>query len=327
VRKIALLVPAGAAALVLAGAPGTATRSFTNPVFKGNFPDPFVLRVGGTYYAYGTNDIDEKVQTLRSRDLVHWRRGLDAMPSLAPWTLRGYTWAPEVLRRGDGTFVLYYTARSFDAGKQCVGRAVSRWPRGPFIDRARKPFVCQAALGGSIDPSPFRDANGDLYLLWKNDGNCCGRRTFIWAQRMSRDGLRLVGRRVRLVGNDAAWEGAVVEAPTLWQERGRYYLFFSANAYNSANYAVGYATCAGPLGPCRPSPRNPILASACRAAGPGHQAIVRDRLGRTWIVYHAWPPDKIGTVTPGRVLWLDRLEWRRAGPVVRGPTCRSQPAP
>jgi beta-xylosidase len=325
VTRIALV--AGVAALLAAGLAGAAPRQFTNPVFRSDFPDPFVLRAGSTYYAYATNSVSANVQTLRSTDLVHWRRGKDAMPNLAPWTLRGRTWAPEVLRVGPGRYVLYYTARSFDLDSQCVGRAVSRSPAGPFVDRSSKPLVCQKKEGGSIDPDGFRDTNGHLYLVWKNDGNCCGFPTYLYSQRLSKDGLGLVGKRVRLVRNDAAWESTTVEAPTMWKQAGKYFLFFSANVYNTSFYAVGYATCAGPLGPCKDSKDNPILSSACRAAGPGHQTLIRDRKGRTWIVYHAWPPSKIGSVTPGRQLWIDRLDWRGGKPVVHGPTCKPQPAP
>ena len=300
---------------------------FTNPVYDENFPDPFVLPVGGSYYAYGTNGERGNVPTLRSRDLVRWTADGDALPTLGPWAVEGRTWAPEVLRGPKATYVLYYTAQSPELSAQCIGRAVAKSPRGPFVDRSRRPLVCQKAEGGSIDASPFRDDDGALYLLWKNDGNCCGFDTFIYAQRLSKDGLRLVGRRSRLVKQDARWEGSLVEAPTLWKHGRRYYLFFSANAYDSDAYAVGYASCRGPLGPCRDSPENPILTSRCGAAGPGHQTLVKDDEGDTWIVYHAWPPDAVGSVFPGRLVWIDRVVWRGGEPSVRGPTCRPQPLP
>jgi beta-xylosidase len=307
--------------------PSTPSPRFTNPVYEEDFPDPFVLRVDGTYYAYGTNGDGMNVRTLRSPDLVRWKAGKDALPELGSWAFTGRTWAPEVLRRGDGNFVLYYTALSSRLSSQCIGAAIASSPRGPFVDRGKQPLVCQKAEGGSIDASPFRDRDGALYLLWKNDGNCCGVDTFIYAQRLSANGLKLLGRRTRLVKQDAKWEGQLVEAPTLWRQGGRYYLFFSANAFDSALYAVGYARCKGPLGPCTDAPGNPILDAACEAAGPGHQTIVRDDDGETWMVYHAWPPHAVGSVFPGRVLWIDRLEWRNGTPVVRGPTCRPQPVP
>jgi len=295
-------------------------------VWDENFPDPFVLRVGATYYAYATNGENGNVPMLTSRDLVEWRQGGDALPKLGPWADIGKTWAPEVLRRADGRFVLYYTATSTTNGRQCIGRAVAGDPSGPFVDRSATPLVCQAAAGGSIDPDPFADGPR-LYLLWKNDGNAVGLDTFIYAQRLSADGLERVGRAAQLVKQDAPWEGALVEAPTLWKQDGRYYLFFSANAFYDATYAVGYATCDGPLGPCQDSPSNPILKTGCNAVGPGHQSIVRDDDGETWLVYHAWPPDAVNSEFPGRQLWIDRLVWKDAKPDVLGPTCGAQPRP
>ena len=49
--------------------------------------------------------------------------------------------------------------------------------------------------------------------------------------------------------------------------------------------------------------------------------------GETWLLYHAWPPDAIGSVVPGRQLWLDRVEWPGGRPVVRGPSPGPQPMP
>ena len=301
-------------------------RTFENPVHDANFPDPFVLRSGGAYHAYSTNDYTANVPTLRSRDLVDWTAGGDAMPDLAPWAAPGKTWAPEVLRRDDG-YVLYYTAASVAAGVQCVGRAAGDVPGGPFVDRSREPLVCQKSEGGSIDASPFRDGDGSLYLYWKNDGNAIGADTHIYAQRLSGDGLRLVGERVRLFKQDAAWEGDLVEAPFMWKREGEYFMFFSANAFDSDDYATGYATCEGPLGPCRKAPENPVLRSGRGAAGPGHGAVVTDGSGRTWLAYHAWQPDSVGIEPPGRTFWLDRLVWRDGRPEVLGPTQEPQPVP
>jgi hypothetical protein len=45
------------------------------------------------------------------------------------------------------------------------------------------------------------------------------------------------------------------------------------------------------------------------------------------MLYHAWPADTVGSEVPGRVLWLDRVEWKDGKPVVDGPTCGGQAAP
>ena len=301
-----------------------AADEFQNPLYEQGSPGRFLLLVDGTYYAYATNSDDENVPTLTSKDLVRWEPAGDAMPKLAPWVLAGKTWAPEIAKIGN-TYHLYYTAGSLDVMKQCVGHAVARKPTGPYADMSKKPLVCQVNEGGSIDAHPFRDADGTLYLLWKNDGNCCGMDTFIYSQKLSKDGSKLVGKRIRLVKQDSAWEGMLVEAPSLLEQEGTYYLFFSGNAYNTDAYAVGYATCETPLGPCEDAPENPILATECDAGGPGHQTFITDDDGELWIVYHAWEggPD----LAPGRSMWIDEVVWKDGKPDVLGPTCEPQPRP
>jgi beta-xylosidase len=236
-------------------------------------------------------------------------------------------WAPDVLRRSDGKYVLYYAGADTDVSHECIGHALASKPTGPFIDRSSKAFVCQASLGGDIDPATFKDSNGRVYLLWKNDGNCCGMTTWLYSQQLSSDGMKLLGKPVKLLREDAAWEGNLVEAPFMWKQAGKYYLFFSANAYNSYSYAVGYATCKGPQGPCKDGPGNPILSSKCKAAGPGGETIITDAKGQTWMFYHAWIGSNVGDPTVGRQLWLDRLDWKSGRPVVHGPTCKAQTAP
>src|ERR1700686_1478860 len=61
------------------------------------------------------------------------------------------------------------TARRTSSGSR-PGRAASRPPIGPFIDTSAAPFACQTTLGGSIDPSPFVNADGTPYLVWKSTG-------------------------------------------------------------------------------------------------------------------------------------------------------------
>jgi beta-xylosidase len=301
--------------------------AFTNPVVAENFPDPGVLEVDGTWYAYGTNTTTANAPVLSSTDLVTWEPAGDALPEVGGWASRGNTWAPEAIRTAAGGYVLYYTARSTETDRQCIGAAVADSPRGPFVDRAAEPLVCEPAEGGSIDASPYRHADGALYLYWKNDGNAIDRPTYIYGRRLGADGRTLTGPRTRLLANDVPWEGHLVEAPQMVVRDKRLYLFFSANAFDSDAYAVGYAGCDTPLGPCRDAPENPVLRSSGAAAGPGHSFLVTDESGATWMLYHAWAPDAVGSVSPGRQVWLDRVDWVQDRPVVRGPTAGPQPRP
>ncbi len=310
--------------------PTAGAAEFQNPVLRQDFADPGVTQVGDTYYAYATNANGKNIQVARSTDLVGWEVLTDAMPALPKWARLGgsLVWAPEMIPLGE-QYLLYYTARDKASDKQCIGVAVAGKPEGKFKDSSDQPLVCQAAEGGSIDPHPFRDGD-KLYLYWKNDGNCCAKPTYLYVQELAVDGLSLVGEPVRLVRNDATWEGTLIEAPTMIKRDSLYYLFFSANYYSGEKYAVGYATCQTAVGPCEDAPENPILSSVMTqnppVVGPGHQTVLQ--IGdETWMVYHAWEIISSGLRGDRRFLWLDQIEWVDGKPDVLGPTTDPQPRP
>lgn len=281
----------------------------SGPAIGGDFADPAVLVVGDDYFAYATNAAGKHVQVARSTDLRQWTMLPDALPSLPAWASAGgaYVWAPDVIQIG-AQFVMYYTARDAAAGRQCIGVATSARPAGPFRDDSPQPLVCQRALGGDIDASPFRDGAA-LYLYFKSDGNCCHLLTTIWGQRLAPDGLRLVGAPIALLTNDQAWEGDVVEAPNMLQHDGRYDLFYSGNDYASARYAIGFARCQTPLGPCQKPLDHPVLASDPTAPtpliGPGGASLFQ--VGdATWIAFHTW----MGGASSGvRSTLIEQLIW------------------
>ena len=287
-----------------------------NPVYDANFADPFVLAAGDGYLAFATNGPIGHIQTLRSSDLVSWEQVGDALPSLPAWSTAGKIWAPEVAAVGD-RYVMYYTTADDKSGRQCVSVAVASKPEGPYADDSTAPLICQAADGGSIDASPFTDADGQRYLYWKNDGNAIGVDTWIYGQKLSADGLKLTGEPKRLFKQDLPWEGNLVEAPFMWRRGSAYHLFYSANAYDKADYAVGHARCESPLGPCTKS-GDPILKTSDDAAGPGHNMVI-SKDGRDWFVYHAWDPAAVGQDPPGRTMWLSELTWPDDKPVVQPP--------
>jgi beta-xylosidase len=304
------------------------------PVYRANFPDPFVLPHEGRYLAYATNaDRDQaNVQMAVSQDLLNWAplkdagKLHDAMPVLPAWAQRGGTWAPEVIRHED-RFLLFFTARETASGRQCTGVAESADPLGPFTSAATEPLVCQRDLGGTIDASPFRDADGRLYLYYKADANAVGKPTDLFVQSMAADGLGLTGEPVKLLTNDQPWEAHVIESPTMVRRGDAYVLFYSANHFGweahqrLSPYAMGYATCAGPLGPCTDAPENPLLYSytdrkAGCLSGPGHQAVF-EADGRQYILFHAHiARGGCQNAKKGRQMYIAPLGWEGGKPVI-----------
>lgn len=300
--------------------PASPPQSYENPVFPRDFPDPFVLRVDDSYYAYATNARNMNVQVIRSADLIEWERvgtNGDALPQLPDWAaVRQFlTWAPSVLHTDD-EFILYYVARYEESGRQCISYAVSDSPEGPFVDASDEPFLCQLNEGGSIDPEPFTAPDGARYLLWKNDGNCCGLPVWLYSQELSEDGRTLLGEPHRLIQMDQFWEIPLIENPTMTVHEERYYLLYSANRYEGPDYAVGYAVCETPVGPCVKPQEEPILTSAGRHVGPGGAAFFTHADGTLWIAYHAWIVPNVGYPVGMRQLHLGRVTFENGVPVI-----------
>lgn len=331
------------------GGAGTANPSrtpgageFQNPVLARDFPDPSILEVDGVYYAYATGSRSGyHIQAASSTDLVNWDFIGEVLPEVPAWQPQRtteVTWAPTVIQLGD-TFVMYYATRDPDlprpaTGEQanystCISKAVADNPAGPFVDDSEEGWICQNDLGGSLDPAPFRDEDGTLYLVWKNDGNCtgCVLPTNFYLQELSEDGLDLLGEPTELgVDSDQGWERGVIENPLIHVHEGTYYLFFSGGDYKNDSYAVGYATADNIHGPYTDAEENPILSTPSGVGnepfGPGGQWLITDDDGELWMAYHAWAPG-----FTQRRMWLDEVVFEDGAAVVQGPDVGAQTAP
>lgn len=286
-----------------------------------NFPDPSVIRVGNEYYAYATGTGGSYLPVMRSTDLQTWVArdaydpggGLaqkypgfnDALPSVASWGVQENTgthmssWvmAPGVARIG-GTYNAYYALwQSKNPTRHCISVATSTSPTGPFQDRTTSPLSCDADSPGDIDPFPFVDpATGTPYLLWAGEGPGGNPPTKLWSRQLGPDGLSFApGSTAReLTRTTQGWEGPMIENPAMVQYGGRYFLLYSANQWWTDRYAVGYAECAGPLGPCGKPQDRPLLGNVGDKVGPGGPAPFVDAAGRLRMAYHYWTAPYVG---------------------------------
>src|SRR5262245_47658732 len=95
----------------------------SNPVYAGYFADPFVWRVGQTYYAVGTGELESKGKPLgkifpllHSADFFQWQFASNAL--IRPDTTLGSDfWAPAVATNDD-KFYLYYSVGHGDKDHQ-----------------------------------------------------------------------------------------------------------------------------------------------------------------------------------------------------------------
>jgi hypothetical protein len=288
-------------------------------VYPFDFPDPDVLLVDGTYFAYATNSAEGNIQIIDSTDLQHWTSVGNALPQLPGWAKPNGTWAPAVLPIG-GKYLLYYAAVVGGAGgggEECISVATATQPQGPFVDSSTAPLVCQSNLDGSIDPDAFVDSGGTPYLIWKSNGQLIGQAAAIWSEKLNPAGTGLAAGTApaKLLNANQPWEALNVEAPDLVLDGGRYFLFYSGNNWDSASYAVGVAMCSGPLGPCFKTLSQPILSAGSSMAGPGGEAVFADSSGDMWMAFDAWLPGAVG-YPHSRALYLRRLDLSGPNPVL-----------
>jgi beta-xylosidase len=311
-------------------------NTYTNPVYRSYFADPYVLKVGDVYYAYGTGSIVDgrAFEVLTSDDLVDWRSLGGALePCWSPPESRD-SWAPEVALGDDGVFYMYYSIGVRDKNHH-LRVATADTPEGPFRDSGRvltpdEPFA--------IDPHPFRDDDGTWYLFYARDfleGERVG--TALAVDRLS-DMLTLEGDWRTVIRASADWQifradrsiydsvydWYAVEGPFVRKRGGRYYCFYSGGAWEHPNYGVSYAVADSPLGPYQDKGDEPSVLRSVpdKVIGPGHNSIVEGPDGEDYIVYHAWDPDR-----SARSMCIDRLRWGPDGPLPSGPTYTPQPAP
>jgi beta-xylosidase len=310
-------------------------------VYTGDFPDPAVLRVGATAYAYSTTSGGLNVPVLRSTDLRTWLAAPgtatnptgDALPRAASWSagversdgrFRATTWAPTVTRLGPGRFVMAYatSVAASPSTRMCVSLAYASRPTGPFRDTSTGPAVCPAR--GAIDPQVFLAPSGYPWLVWKIDHQPA----VLYTSRMNAAATVVYpGTRHFLARITQPWEGSIMEGPAMIRYGGRFYLFYSANSYASTRYAVGYLVCRTWYGGCTKPRRTPLLATGRYVAGPGGPMPFTDTLGRLRLAYHAWKVGAVGYpstaecrgTVPGcgqRRLYVATLRVRRDGTLV-----------
>ena len=274
--------------------------------YTGDFPDPTVMRVGSRFYAAATTIAGLNLPMTSSTDLVTWTsrpasdpdqpRVNDAMPQPAAWARKnrasggrtfGATWAPAVLRLGEGRYLAAYSVPRASDGRRCVSMARARNPLGPYVDATRSPLTCLG--GGAIDPMVFRDRR-KVWLLYKREGAP----DKILVRRLTANAARFAprSRNTTLLTPRRTWEGQVVENPAMLRYNRRLYLFYSGNGYGSPAYSTGHAVCRRVTGPCKRLGR--LLSSDEELAGPGGAEPFFDLTGGLRLAYHAWRTGNVG---------------------------------
>jgi hypothetical protein len=280
-----LLVALLASLSIQAQQNSTVISQQSNPLIPDQIADPSIVSFDGTFYLYGTTDIDQGLKKMgppvvwKSSDFVNWSfegildLGIDWDKSY-PFTDKagkaqeGYFryWAPGKVIKKDNRFYLYVTIVKPDEQLGTYVLTAER-PEGPFrftngtglfFNEPAKAAGETKPLIDDIDGDPFVDEDGQAYIYWR-------RRK---AAAMGADFISLTG---KIVDIPTKFKG-YSEGPGMFKRKGIYYYFYtlSGNASYSNAYMISRTS---PLGPFEePKGKNVFIYSAPdqHIWGPGH---------------------------------------------------------
>ncbi len=286
-----------------------------------NVSDPAVLRVGAVYYVYGSNLLVQGVPVrIPVRAITDptakypltgansWDAATgEALVARPAWADPGSSdfWAPTVARFG-GSYVMFFAARRSGVpapNDQCIARAVSSAPAGPFVPDPGA-FTCgvttstSPAGGGALDPEVFTAPDGSKYLLAAFSDTD----EPIRVVPLDAEG-RGAGPPVVLTGLEFGWESPFIENPSMVvTPSGDYLLAYSAGDWRTAAYSTGTARCSSPLGPCAKAPaRSPWLVSGRDRSGVGGLTFFSKPDGTVMAAYASWNTDCERILSPTAV--------------------------
>lgn len=264
--------------------------------------DPTVMVWDGRYYLAGTSD-DRGAKDFRlyvSDDMRRWQVAGECL-GVGDMTFgtQGF-WAPQFFRTNSGEWLFLYTAN------EQVAVASAQSIDGKFMQDRVRPLDGKEH---NIDPFLFRDDDGKHYLYHVrfDNGN------YLWVCEYDIERNEIVeGTLKKCFGVTQKWErtdaeprATVMEGPTVLKRSGKYYMFYSANHFQSPDYAVGYAVADSPYGPWRKADGNPILhRDILGENGTGHGDVFEGVDGKLYYVYHVHNSDKKPTPRRTRIVEL-----------------------
>ncbi|WP_170971007.1 glycoside hydrolase family 43 protein [Ilyomonas limi] len=301
-----------------------------NPVLDIDFPDPTVINVNSTFYAYATqsehNGKMVNIQLASSKDLFNWTYIGDALPNKPAWANRTQDfWAPHVLY--DTTlhkYVLFFCAKSNDTTTdKGIGVAFADNPEGPFVPKD-SPLIVGKGFK-DIDPMAMIDpATGKKLLYWGSGFQPIQVQELTNNWTAFKPGSTAVAVVFPHTENNYT---NLIEGGWIDVYKGKYYLYYSGDncCGSKANYAVMVARATNAFGPferlgeANGKGSSVILEKDSTWLAPGHNSIVADNKGNRWIAYHAIPANKSKTSEDHyikRVLCIEPLRYVNGWPVV-----------
>jgi len=265
---------------------------YKNPIIFSDFSDPDVVRVGTNYYMTASSfNCVPGLPILHSKDLVNWKLvayALDSLPAPIydiPQHGKG-CWAPSIRFR-KGVYYIFY-------GDPDLGIFVttSSNPYGPW-----SPLKLIKNVKGWIDPCPFWDDDGQMYLIHAWAKSRVGFNSVLTVRKMNPDNLMIYDDSVNVINDPIIHP--TLEGPKLYKRNGYYYIFAPAGGVKNGWQVVFRSrNIYGPY-----DYRIVLNQGTTLINGPHQGAWIETPNGESWFI-HFQEKDAYG-----RIIHLQPLAW------------------
>lgn len=279
---------------------------YNNPVHRGFFPDPSVIRVGDDYYMVNSSfQYFPCIPISHSKDLIHWEIIGHAVTNpdyldLSEIKDSHGIWAPDIFYYNN-EFYIVATMRlndnpdsEFAARQQILMK--SKKPEGPYS----KPVWLDA---NAIDPSLFVDDDGRKYMVIAKAAT---------VYELSDDFTEIIA------PPKVVWSGTgerCSEGPHIMKKDGYYYAIV-AEGGTGYGHGINVARSTELFGEYEECPYNPVM----RQTDPekliqraGHGKLVEDTNGDWWAFYLCGRRNGGNYTTLGRETAVDPVTWTDDG--------------
>ncbi len=283
--------------------PDLGDGTYRNPVLFADYSDPDAIRVGDDYYLTASSFLAAPgLPILHSKDLVNWtiiNHVFAAQPPAEHFAKPRHgqgVWAPAIRHHG-GKFWIFYPDPDFGLYVTTATDPAGEWS-APFLFKAGK---------GLIDPCPFWDDDGTLYLIHGWAKSRAGISNLLTLHRLSADATQVLDAGEVIIDANKLPGWSTLEGPKLYKRNGWYWVFAPAGGVATGYQAVFRAkNIRGPY-----EARNVLDQGATAINGPHQGAWVDTVTGEDWFLHFQ---DR-GPF--GRVIHLQPMRWRDDGwPVI-----------
>ncbi|HEY5807073.1 MAG TPA: family 43 glycosylhydrolase, partial [Povalibacter sp.] len=276
--------------------------TYQNPILFADYSDPDAIRVGDDFYLTASSFLAAPgLPILHSKDLVNWtlvNHVFAQQPPVEHFSRPRHgqgVWAPAI-RHHDGKYWIFYPDPDFGIYMTTATDPVGKWS-APLLIKPGK---------GLIDPCPFWDDDGQLYLIHGWAKSRAGISNLLTLYTLSADGTKVLDAGEVIIDANKLPDWRTLEGPKLYKRHGYYYVFAPAGGVATGYQAVFRSrNIRGPY-------ENRIVLDQGNTTinGPHQGAWVDTASGEDWFLHFQ---DR-GPF--GRVVHLQPMEWNDDWPLM-----------